>query len=102
MPTRMAPAETASGTVQSTEIGLVHQCAVCGPSGLEDREPAVERLADQEITKSDPLQHQHRGVGQAHAALDQPAAGVDPAEAGAKGMIASGFCRARNATRMPV
>ena len=59
------------------EIGLVH---ARGPLGLEDLEPAVERLADQDDDEDDALQHQDRGVGQAHAALDQPAAGDDAAE----------------------
>ena len=42
------------------------------------------------------------GVGQAHAPLDQAAGRGDAAEEDGTGMMASGFCLARNATRMPV
>ncbi len=47
---------------------------------LEDREAAVERLADQQHHEDDALQHQHGGVRQVHAALDQAARRGDAAE----------------------
>ena len=46
----------------------------------EDAEAAVERLARQHRDEDHALQHQHGGVGQVQAALEQPAAGIDAAE----------------------
>src|ERR1700740_129114 len=59
----------------STAIGTTHQ--PIAPSAMsrtppEDAEAAVERLARQHRDEDHALQHQHRGVGQAEAALQQP------------------------------
>ena len=69
---------------------------------LEDGEAAVERLGRQQHDEHQALQHQHRRVRQAHAPLDEAARGDDAAEQDRDRGMASGLCRARNATRMPV
>src|SRR5215471_17627289 len=73
--TRIAPPNTASGTVQSP----IEPSAMSGfPSQKADA--AVERVACQHEYEDDALQHLHRGVRQAEPALQQPAAGADAAE----------------------
>src|ERR1700724_3321478 len=73
--TRIAPPNTASGTVQSPIV----PSAMSGFS-LQEADPAVQRVAGQHEDEDDPLQHQHGGVGQAEPALQQAAAGADAAE----------------------
>src|SRR5258708_14899364 len=73
--TRMAPPNTASGTVHSP----IDPSALSG-FPLQEADPAVERVARQHEHADDALQHQHRRVGQAEPALQQPAAGADAAE----------------------
>src|SRR5213079_3247335 len=73
--TRMAPPNTASGTVQSPIV----PSAMSGLA-FQNADPAVQRIARQNENEDDPLQHQYRGIGQAKPALQQPAAGADAAE----------------------
>src|SRR6185369_6693015 len=73
--TRMAPPNTASGTVQSP----IEPSAISGFS-LQEADAAVQRVTRQHEHEDDPLQHQHRGVGQSEPALQQAAAGADAAE----------------------
>src|SRR6185369_12863704 len=73
--TRMAPPNTASGTVQSPIDGS----AMSGLSFQETDAP-VQRVACQHEHEDDALQHQHRRVGQAKPPLQQAAAGADAAE----------------------
>src|SRR5213080_1444901 len=73
--TRMAPPNTASGTVQSPIV----PSAMSGFS-LQEADASVQRIARQHEHEDDPLQHLHRGVWQAETALQQPAAGADAAQ----------------------
>src|SRR6201982_1668538 len=73
--TRMAPPNTASGTVQSP----IPPSAMSGLP-LEKPDPPVQRVAGEHEHEDDALQDQDRGVGQAEPALQQPAAGADAAE----------------------
>src|ERR1700756_2489097 len=73
--TRMAPPNTASGTVQSP----IPASAMSG-FPLEKTDPPIERVAGEDEHEDDPLQHQHGGVGQPKPALQQPAAGADAAK----------------------
>src|SRR5882724_5008325 len=73
--TRMAPPNTASGTVQSPIV----PSAMSGFS-LQEADPPVQRVAGQNEDEDDPLQHQHGGVRQAQPSLQQPTAGADSAE----------------------
>src|SRR5213075_173581 len=73
--TRMAPPNTASGTVQSPIV----PSAMSGLA-FQETDPAVQRIARQNENEDDPLQHQHRGIGQAEPALQEAAAGADAAE----------------------
>src|SRR5882757_2393548 len=77
--TRIAPPNTASGTVHSPMVPSAIRFA---PSGFafQKADPPIQRVARQYGDKDDPLQHQHRGVGQAEPTLQQPAAGADAAE----------------------
>src|SRR5438128_10821468 len=70
--TRMAPPNTASGTVQSP----IEPSAMSGPS-FQEADPSVQRVAGEDEDKDDPLQHQHGCIGQAQPALQQAAAGAD-------------------------
>src|SRR5262245_51188429 len=73
--TRSAPPSTATGTThQPIEPSAMSRTLP------EDAEAAVECLARQHRDEDHALQHQHRGIGQAEAALQQPAAGIDAAE----------------------
>src|SRR4051794_1835016 len=73
--TRMAPPNTASGTVQSPIV----PSAMSGLA-LQKADPAVHCIARQNEHEDDPLQHQHRRIGEAEAALQEAAAGADAAE----------------------
>src|SRR5437667_12668392 len=67
---RMAPPNTASGTVQRPMLAS----AMSG-FALEETDPTVQRIAGQHRDEDHALQHQHRGVRQAEPALQQAAAG---------------------------
>src|SRR6266700_260876 len=73
--TRMAPPNTASGTVQRPIV----PSAMSG-FAFQKADPAIQRVARQNEHENDPLQHQHGGIGEAEPALQQPAAGADAAE----------------------
>src|SRR5579871_1525764 len=73
--TRMAPPNTATGTVQSP----IDPSAMSG-FPLQEADPPVERIARQHEHEDDSLQHLDGGVGQAEPALQQAAGGVDAAE----------------------
>src|SRR6267142_6137432 len=73
--TRMAPPNTASGTVQSPIV----PSAMSG-FPLQKADPPVQRVARQHEHEDDALQHLHRCVGQAKPSLQQPAAGADAAQ----------------------
>src|SRR6478609_1456096 len=73
--TRMAPPNTAKGTVQSP----IDPSAMSGFS-LQEADASVQRIARQHEDEDDSLQHQHGGVRQAEPPLQQPAAGADAAE----------------------
>src|SRR5215212_625467 len=70
--TRMAPPNTASGTVQSP----IDPSAMSGFS-FQKTDAAVQRIARQHEHKDDTLQHQDRCIGQSEPALQQAAAGAD-------------------------
>src|SRR5882672_8203081 len=72
---RMAPPNTASGTVQSP----IDPSAISGLS-FQKTDAAIERVAGEHKDKNDALQHQHGRIGQAEPALQQAAAGADAAE----------------------
>src|SRR6185437_5016429 len=73
--TRMAPPNTASGTVQSPIEGSAM-------SGLafQEVDPAVHGVACEHEDEDDALQHQHRRIGQVEAALQETTACADAAE----------------------
>src|SRR6185312_13997221 len=73
--TRMAPPNTASGTVQSPIV----PSAMSGFS-LQEADPPIQRVAGQNEDEDDPLQYQHGGVRQSKPALQQAAAGADTTE----------------------
>src|SRR3954454_23762297 len=73
--TRMAPPNTARGTVHSP----IDPSAMSGFS-FQEADPAVQRVARQHEHEDDALQHQHRSIGQSEPALQQAAAGADAAE----------------------
>src|ERR1700730_16770991 len=73
--TRMAPPNTASGTVQSPIV----PSAMSG-FPLQEADASIERVAGEHEHEDDPRQHLYGGVGQAEPALQQPAAGADAAE----------------------
>src|SRR4029450_7262055 len=70
--TRIAPPNTASGTVQSP----IDPSAMSGFS-LQKTDAAVQRIARQHEHEDDALAHQDRGSGQSQPALQQAAAGAD-------------------------
>src|ERR1700741_978994 len=73
--TRIAPPNTASGTVHSP----IDPSAMSGfPS--EEADPSVQCIAREHEHKDDALQHKHRGIGKAKPALQQSAAGADATE----------------------
>src|ERR1700736_2276061 len=73
--TRMAPPNTARGTVQSPIV----------PSDMsgfpfQEANSPVYRVAGEHKHENNSLQHLHRGIGQAETALQQAAARADAAE----------------------
>src|ERR1700716_2853975 len=73
--TRMAPPNTASGTVQSPIV----PSAMSGPA-LRKANSSVKRVACENEDKDNSLQHLDGGVGQAEPALQQAAARADSTE----------------------
>src|ERR1700722_12672637 len=73
--TRIAPPNTASGTVQSPIV----PSAMSG-FPLQKADPAVHRVAGQNRDEDNSLQHLDRSVRQTEPALQQAAAGADAAE----------------------
>src|ERR1700685_321478 len=73
--TRMAPPNTATGTVQSP----IDPSAMSG-FPLQKADPPVERVARQHEHEDNALQHLHRSVGQAEPSLQQAAACADTAK----------------------
>src|SRR6266496_2243995 len=73
--TRMAPPNTASGTVQSP----IDPSAMSGFS-FQKTDAAIQRVAGEHKDKDDALQHQHGCIGQAKPTLQQAAAGADAAK----------------------
>src|SRR5438034_9369470 len=73
--TRMAPPNTASGTVQSPIV----PSAMSGFS-FQEADASVQSIARQHEDEDDALQDQHRGVRQTEPALQQAAAGTDAAK----------------------
>src|SRR3954453_16203145 len=64
--TRIAPPNTASGTVQSPIV----PSAISGFS-FQEADASIQRVAGKHEYEDDALQHLHRGVGQAEPALQQ-------------------------------
>src|ERR1700760_2676499 len=73
--TRMAPPNTASGTVQSP----IDPSAISGLS-FQETNSAVQRITGEHEDEDDALQDQHGRVGQSEPALQQATAGADAAE----------------------
>src|SRR6202022_5061406 len=73
--TRMAPPNTASGTVQSPIV----PSAMSG-FPFQEAYSAVNRVACQHKDEDNSLQHLNRRIGQAEPALQQAATGADTAE----------------------
>src|ERR1700694_1352338 len=73
--TRMAPPNTASGTVQSPIV----PSAISG-FPFQEANAAIDRVAGQHKDEDNSLQHLDGGVGQAEPALQQAAAGADSAQ----------------------
>src|ERR1700709_2593920 len=72
--TRIAPPNTARGTVQSPMV----PSAMSG-FALQKADPAVDRVAGENRDKDDALQHLYRGVRKAEPSLQQASAGADAA-----------------------
>src|SRR5579863_3879609 len=73
--TRMAPPNTASGTVHSPIV----PSAMSGFS-FQKADPPVQRVARQNEHKDDPLQHLDRRIGEAEPALQEAATCADSTE----------------------
>src|SRR6202035_1522998 len=73
--TRMAPPNTASGTVQSPIV----PSAMSG-FAFQEANSSIQRVARENEDKDNPLQHLNRDVGQTEPALQQPAARADSAQ----------------------
>ena len=73
--TRIAPPRTAIGTVHRPRLPAVIG-SILAFQALQRR----QALAGEQRDEQDALQHQHRGVGQIEAALQQAAARADAAE----------------------
>src|SRR5438128_7407281 len=84
--TRIAPPNTASGTVQSP----IDPSAMSGLS-FQKTDAAVERVAGEHKDEDDALQDQHRGVRQTEPALQQAAAGTDAAKRNRTGVDGGGI-----------
>src|SRR5450755_617940 len=72
--TRMAPPNTASGTVQRPMV----PSAISG-FPFQEANSAIHRVAGQNEHEDNSLQHLDRGVGQAEPPLQEAAAGADAA-----------------------
>src|SRR5260221_13790355 len=66
--TRMAPPNTASGTVQSP----IDPSAISGPS-FQEADPPVHRIAREHKPEDEPLPHHPGGVGKPDPPLQQAA-----------------------------
>src|ERR1700720_341351 len=73
--TRMAPPNTARGTVQSPIV----PSAMSG-FAFQKANSSIKRVAGEDEDKDNSLQHLNGGVRQAESALQQPAACADAAE----------------------
>src|SRR5476651_1302455 len=73
--TRIAPPNTASGTVQRPMV----PSAMSG-FPFQEANSAIQRVAREHEHEDDALQHLHGSVRQAEPALQQAAAGADAAE----------------------
>src|ERR1700716_3820939 len=73
--TRIAPPNTASGTVQRTIV----PSAISG-FPFQEADPSVHRVAGEHEHEDNPWQHLNGRIGQAEPALQQSAAGADAAE----------------------
>src|ERR1700757_2468064 len=73
--TRMAPPNTASGTVHSP----INPSAMSAFS-LQEADPSVQRIACEHEHEDDALEHQDGCIGKAKPSLQQSARGVDAAE----------------------
>src|ERR1700750_1066768 len=73
--TRMAPPNTARGTVQSPMVP-----SDMSGFALQKANSPIQRMACETEAEDNSLQHLHRGVGQAEPALQQAAAGADSAQ----------------------
>src|SRR6267142_3710583 len=73
--TRMAPPNTASGTVQSPIVP-----SAISRFSFQESDASVQRIASEHEHKDDALQHQDRCIGQSESALQQAAAGADAAK----------------------
>src|SRR5262245_42822424 len=73
--TRMAPPNTASGTVQSP----IDASAMSGLA-FQEADPPVHRIAREHENEDDALQDQHGRIGQPEAALQKAARRADAAE----------------------
>src|SRR5579863_7326701 len=78
--TRMAPPNTASGTVQSPIV----PSAMSG-FAFQEADPSVERIAREDEDEDDSLQYVDGSIGQAEPALQQPAARTYPAQENGNG-----------------
>src|SRR5580704_1160695 len=78
--TRIAPPNTAKGTVQSPMV----PSAMSG-FAFQKADPAVQRVAGQNGDKDNSLQNLHRGIRQTEPPLQQPAAGADSAKQNGNG-----------------
>src|SRR5712692_1550137 len=73
--TRIAPPNTARGTVQSPIV----PSAMSG-FALQKANSSVQRVAGENEDEDNPLQHLHGGIRQTEPALQQAAAGADSAQ----------------------
>src|SRR6266403_2971025 len=73
--TRIAPPNTASGTVQSPIVP-----SAISVFAFQKANPAIQRVASENRHENDSLQHLDRRVRQAEPALQQSAAGADSAK----------------------
>src|SRR6267142_3887723 len=73
--TRMAPPNTASGTVQSPIVP-----SAISRFSFQETDASIQRVAGEYEHEDDPLQHQDRCIGQSEPALQQAAAGADAAK----------------------
>src|SRR5258708_27855128 len=73
--TRIAPPNTARGTVQSPMV----PSAISG-FPFQEANSSINRVAREHEDEDNSLQHLHGGIGQAKPALQQAAAGADSAQ----------------------